>query len=263
VDAQPLVFNGIVYVVTENNSVYAIDPASGNVIASTNLGLAVTTPIGGCNSGNVGITSTPVIDPGSGTLYVMAYTYDGSEHPAFQLHALDTGSLTDKVAPAVVAASGKLTNGKVYRFNASVTRQRPALLLSVNGNVYAGFGSFCDYGDNSIPRGWLLGWQGGTLAPVEAHLNDKDAKSANDYFLTGIWMSGYGIAEDGSANLYFATGNSDPGGKSYSAKNNLSESVIELSPDLTTAESFSRPMVQTGSPTWRRTTSTCRRGACS
>jgi hypothetical protein len=91
----------------------------------------------------------------------------------------------------------------------------------------------------------LLGWKGGSLKPVGAHLNDQDATDTNDYFLTSIWMSGSGIAEDGSANLYFATGNSGtgnspPNGSSYNALNR-SESVIEMSPDLTTTESFFTP----------------------
>jgi outer membrane protein assembly factor BamB len=246
-DAQPLVFNGTVYVVTENNSVYAIDPDSGQVIASTNFGSPVTTNAIGCNSGHVGITSTPVIDPGSGTLYVMVYAYNGSGNPTYQLHALDTGSLADRVTPATVAASGTLANGKPYSFDASVTRQRPALLLSVDGNIYAGFGSYCDNPPTvpGLTRGWLLGWQGvqgsSPLAPIGARLNNKNARSLNDFFLSGIWMSGSGVAEDGSANLYFATGNSDPSGKSYNVTSNLSESVIEESPDLTTTESFFTP----------------------
>jgi hypothetical protein len=239
VDAQPLVFNGVVYVVTENNSVYAINAASGKLIARTNLGKPVTTPIYGCNQGHVGITSTPVIDPKSRTLYVIAYRYDRT--PVFQLHALDTGSLKDKIAPRTVAASSKLTNGKTYHFDARVMRQRPGLLLSVNGNVYAGFGSHCDNVSPNLSRGWLLGWHGGSLAPVGARLNDKNAQSRNDFFLTGIWMSGDGIAEDQSANLYFSTGNSDPSGTSYN-KLNLSESVIKLSPDLTTTDSFFTPV---------------------
>jgi outer membrane protein assembly factor BamB len=242
VDAQPLVFNGAVYVVTENNSVYKIDAASGSVVATTNFGVPVTPPVFGCNSGHVGITSTPVIDPNSGTLYVMDYKYNSSESPVFQLHALDTGNLKDKIAPRKVAASRRLTDGEAYSFDASVTRQRPALLLSVNGNVYAGFGSFCDAFGTNIARGWLLGWHSGSLTPVGARLNNKNAQSANDFFLTGIWMSGDGIAEDQSANLYFSTGNSDVSGLSYSQKNNLSESVIELSPDLTTTESFFTPV---------------------
>jgi hypothetical protein len=54
-------------------------------------------------------------------------------------------------------------------------------------------------------------------------------------------MMGSGIAEDSSANLYFATGNSNPDGTSYSEQYNLSQSVIELSPNLTTVESFFTP----------------------
>jgi outer membrane protein assembly factor BamB len=248
VDSQPLVFNGTVYVVTENDSVYAIDAVSGSLIAQRSLGSPVTTSAGGCNSGHVGITSTPVIDPASDTLYVIAYRYDASGNPVFRLYALDTTSLTDKVPPRRIGATRRLMGGTAYTFDALGTRQRPALLLSVNGNIYAGFGSFCDNPPSvpDITRGWLLGWQGGSLTPVGAHLNNQDAIDTNDYFLTSIWMSGSGIAEDGSANLYFATGNSDTGnppqppGSSYNA-HNLSMSVIEMSPDLTTTESFFTP----------------------
>jgi outer membrane protein assembly factor BamB len=246
VDAQPLVFNGAVYVVTENNSVYAINATSGRRITSTNFGAPVTEPVQGCTSGHVGITSTPVIDPNSGTLYVVTYTYDQGT-PVFRLHALDTGSLKNKIAARTVAASGKLTNGETYSFDASVTRQRPALLLSVNGNIYAGFGSFCDWTHDDRSRGWLLGWNSGSLAPIGAHLDNGNAQSTNDYFLTSIWMSGSGIAEDQSANLYFATGNSDPSGTSYN-NHNRSESVIELSPNLRTVESFFTPFGSEGLP---------------
>jgi hypothetical protein len=240
VDAQPLVYNGAVYVVTESNWVYKIDAASGSVIATTNLGQPVTTSTYGCSSGYVGITSTPVIDHKSETLYLIAYKYNSRRSPVFQLHALDTGSLKDKIAPGTVAASRKLTNGETYSFDASVTRQRPGLLLSVNGDVYAGFGSICDVSPN-ISRGWLMRWKSGSLAPDGGHLNNDDGQSTNDFFLTSIWMSGYGIAEDQSANLYFATGNSDPSGTSYN-EHNLSESVIELSPNLRTIESFFTPV---------------------
>jgi hypothetical protein len=243
-DAQPLVYNGQVYVVTENNSVYEINAATGSVTAHVNLGSPVTTvPPNGCNSGHVGITSTPVIDEGTNTLYVMAYTdIDGS--PAFQLHALDTATLADlSDSPVTVTASGTLTNGKPYAFDASVTRQRAALMLSVDGDIYAGFASFCDVIGTNTARGWLMGWQAGSLTPIGTHLNNRDPQtSSNDYFLTSIWMSGAGIAEDASANLYFATGNSNPNALvSYNQKYNLSQSVIELSSDLNTVESFFTP----------------------
>jgi outer membrane protein assembly factor BamB len=242
VDAQPLVLNGVVYVVTESNTVYAINGTNGKVILSNNLGSPVSTPPYGCNSGHIGITSTPVIAPHAGILYVMAYTYDSSGNPIFRLHALGTGTLKNHVAPVTVTASGTLANGQPYAFDAAVQRQRPALLLSVDGDIYAGFGSFCDTYKNNRTRGWLLGWHRGKLTPIGAHLDNEDARTpSNDYFLSSIWMSGSGIAEDNSANLYFATGNSNPDAKSYNQKHNLSESVIELSPDLNTVESFFTP----------------------
>ena len=105
VDAQPLVMPGVlitagnyqgthdvVYVATENNTVYAIDVHTGTVLLNPNFGPPVVYPLGCGNNGpNVGITSTPVIDPGSNTLYGMIYNQNQSG-PAYTLHALDLGN---------------------------------------------------------------------------------------------------------------------------------------------------------------------------
>ena len=96
----------------------------------------------------------------------MIYTQD-STGPAYRIHALDLGSLTDKVTPQLVVASHTLTDGTTFNFNATYQRQRPGLLLA-NGNVYAGFGSFCDFAAN-LSRGWLLGWSTGSLTPLPAN----------------------------------------------------------------------------------------------
>jgi len=246
VDAQPLYMpnvnitagnyqgiHNVVYVATENNSVYAIDAQSGTILLNPNFGLPVSYPLGCNNNGpNVGINSTPVIDPSSNTLYVMVYSQQ-SGGPAYMLHALDIGSLTDKVTPQTVTASHLLTDGTVFQFNATYQRQRPALLLA-NGNVYAGFGSFCDAAAN-FSRGWLLGWQTGTLTPLPSNdLFDSQATSPNDFFLSSIWMSGYGPSVDDSGNILVVTGNSDPSGTTYDGVTNIQESVIKLSPDLST-----------------------------
>ncbi len=91
VDAQPLVMldvsitagsyrgtHNVVYVATEGNSLYAIDAQSGVVLLRVNFGSPVprTALPGQCgnNGPNVGINSTPVIDPASKTIYVMVYT---------------------------------------------------------------------------------------------------------------------------------------------------------------------------------------------
>jgi hypothetical protein len=187
----------------------------------------------------VGIDSTPVIDLSANALYVIAYVNGSS--PSHQIHALNLTDLTDKPgSPVTVAASHKLTNGSTFTFNSTYQRQRPAL-LELNGNIYAGFGSYCDYHAESS-RGWVLGWNATTLAPLPANqLNDTQATSPTSYFLSSVWMSGYGIAGLGTR-LFFATGNSDcnfyvtpercPSQSAYDGKTNIQESVVRIEDDL-------------------------------
>ena len=256
VDGQPLIVPGVnitagsnqgkhdvVYVVTEGNTVYAIDAESGTVLLNPNFGKPVRFPLGCTNNGpNVGINSTPVIDAASNTLYVIVYTNDTSG-PTYRIHALDLGSLTDKVTPQVVVASHTLTDGTTFTFNGTYQRQRPGLLLA-NGNVYAGFGSFCDLGAN-LSRGWLLGWATNTLTPLPANqLFDTQASSPDAFFLSSIWMSGYGLAADDSGNILFVTGNSDYSGTTYDGVSNIQESVVKVSSNLTTVVDLFTPSNQ-------------------
>jgi hypothetical protein len=246
VDGQPLLVPGVnitagsqqgthdvVYVATENNTVYAIDAHSGTILLNPNFGKPVRYPLGCTNNApNVGINSTPVIDPSTNTLYVLVYTNDTSG-PTYRIHALDLGSLTDKVTPQVVVASHTLSDGTTFSFNATYQRQRPGLLLA-NSNVYAGFGSFCDLGAN-LSRGWLLGWATNSLTPLPGNqLFDVQAADSDSFFLSSIWMSGYGLATDDSGNILFVTGNSDYSGTTYDGVSNVQESVVKISPNLTT-----------------------------
>jgi hypothetical protein len=198
----------------------------------------------GCtnNGPNVGINSTPVIDASSNTMYVIVYTND-SNVPTYRIHALDLGSLSDKVPPRTIAASHTLLNGTTFNFNATYQRQRPGLLLA-NGNVYAGFGSFCDFSAN-LSRGWLLGWSTGSLNPLSANeLFDTQSNSPHSFFLSSIWMSGYGLASDDAGNILFVTGNSDYSGTTYDGISNIQESVVKVSPDLTTVLDLFTPSNQ-------------------
>jgi hypothetical protein len=254
VDAQPLVLANVTvasgtdpgtytlaYVVTENDTIYAIDTATGKIVLERNLGAPVPRSAlpGKCanNGPTVGITSTPVIDPESKTLYLIAYT-TRSGAPAYVLHALDTTTLADTMPPVAVSATHRLSNGTTAVFNPSVQRQRPALLES-NGRIYAGFGSFCDHAAD-LSRGWILGWSAATLAPLAANdLTDKVAKSPEDFFLSSVWMSGYGLSSDATGSIYFATSNSDPA--SYDGQNDIQESVVRESGDLTTLQTLFTP----------------------
>ncbi|MGD0504845.1 MAG: hypothetical protein ABSD02_19075 [Steroidobacteraceae bacterium] len=257
VDAQPLLMpaqhiaggvHDVVYVVSEGNTVYAIDADSGAVLLERNLGPPVPWPLGCGNNGpNVGITSTPVIEPIRGRLIVMSYV--NGMPPTYQLHALNLTTLADEVAPVTVAASQTLTDGTSFTFDATYQRQRPGL-LHMNGVIYAGFGSFCDF-SASHSRGWVLGWNDQTLKPLaHAELNDTQATSPTDFFLSSVWMSGFGLAGTGGT-IYFSTGNSDcnfyvnpeacPSQSTYDGVTNIQESVVSMNSNLSAREGVFTP----------------------
>jgi hypothetical protein len=254
VDAQPLLVPGVtiagrrhtvVYVATENDTIYAIDAATGSILLQQNFGNPVVQSAlpGQCNNNSavVGINSTPVIDRASNTLYVMIYTLENNSY-VYRLHALGLGTLADKMTPVVVQATAQLVDGSHWSFVPGANRQRAAL-LEANGNIYAAFGSFCD-GSANIARGWLLGWQTGSLTRLAANeITNKlvPAQSPNNFLLSGIWMSGSGVAADGGGNLYFVTGNSDFSGTTYNSVFNLSESVVKMPPDLAKVSGYFTP----------------------
>jgi outer membrane protein assembly factor BamB len=249
VDAQPLLVpaeqiaggtHDVVYIVSENNTVYAIDASSGAILMQRNLGAPVPTPLGCGNNGpNVGITSTPVIDLAKGEMFLIAYI--NGTTPSYQLHALNLITLADSLPPVTVVASQTLTDGTTFKFNATYQRQRPGL-LEMGGNIYAGFGSFCDFSANQS-RGWVLGWKAANLAPlVHAELNDTQATSPTSFFLNSVWMSGFGLAAGEGNHVIFSTGNSDcnfydssekcPGKTTYDGVTNIQESVISMQSNL-------------------------------
>jgi hypothetical protein len=278
VDAQPLVIPGfinghdIVFVVDESNWVYQIDANTGAVLTKVNLGRPIQKPPGCGNGINLGISSTPVIDWASQTLFVIAYVNTNlgvnPAAPAYFLHALDLVSLKDKVSPLKVVASHPLTaaNSAAFTFNATYQKPRPALLFA-NNKVYAAFGSFCDF-SASHSRGWLLGWSwnGTALAALPANqLADRQSSSPTSFFLSSIWMSGAGPASDELGNVIFSTGNSD--GRSTSTWSdsapcsgtatgsvptsvpcsNIQESVVKLNGNLTQVTGLFSPNAHYGS----------------
>jgi hypothetical protein len=217
--AQPLyVYNvtipnqgmhNVVYVATENDTVYAFD-ADG--LSSTPLwqdslilngGTAVScTDLNVCGSINpiFGITGTPVIDGSTGTLYVVAFTKENGSYIQ-RLHALDITSGAEKFnAPVVIAASVHGKGGGSVKgtltFSASHENQRDALLLS-NGVVYMGWGTF------SLPtwHGWIMGYSAQNVQEQVAVFNDTP-----NGLRGGIWNAGSGLMADAAGNIYVLTG---------------------------------------------------------
>ncbi|HTC91823.1 MAG TPA: Ig-like domain-containing protein [Terriglobales bacterium] len=216
--------HNVVYVATEHDSVYAFDADSNTGANANPLWKVSLIPAGGTtvSSGNdagcsdlvpeIGITSTPVIDANSGTIYVVSKTKESGKF--FQrLHALDITSGAEKFGgPVMIQASVKGTgdgsSGGIVTFNALKEHNRTSLLLQ-NGLVYIGWASHCD---NGPYHGWLMAYNPTTLAQVAVFNTSPNSG------LSGIWMGGAGLAGDGT-NVFFATGNGtfdvNAGGKDY------------------------------------------------
>ena len=91
--AQPIVVGSTVIVATENNYVYGLNSATGAIAWNVDLGPAWPASAIGCGdlAPNVGVTATPVYDPGSGYVYLTAKVNDGADaqHPHYYMHALN------------------------------------------------------------------------------------------------------------------------------------------------------------------------------
>jgi len=249
VDAQPLIVTNqpiegqgvhtVAYVATENNSIYAIDAFTGAKLKKVNLGTPVQIPNCNNNAMAVGINGTPTIDVRTKTLYVIAYVMVGTT-PSFHLHALDLETLKDLPgSPTTFNPAYTLKPGSTVPFEQTYQRQRTAL-LQANGDIYAGFASYCDH-DTDKSRGWVLGWNQTNLKPISSS-NELINKSppGTSFYLSSVWMSGYGIAADpDDGSLFFTTGNTGTG--TYNGKTNLAESLVKLSPDLSAVDDYFTP----------------------
>ncbi len=227
--------HNVVYVATAHDSVYAFDADTGTEYWHVSLGTPVPSTV--INTQNilveVGIISTPVIDPSTGTLYAVAKTYENNVQ-IFRLHALDITSGAEKFGGPVqisasVSGSGEQSSGGKVPFVASRENQRAAVTL-VNGIVYLAFASHEDY---SPYHGWLLGYKASNLQQVQVYnVTPNSGEGA-------IWMGGQGLVADSSNNLYLITANSTQ--SSENASGDYGESFLKLVPSgnsLTVADYF-------------------------
>ena len=192
----------VVFVATEHDSVYAFDADSGgsplwqvtllDAAHGASPGATTDPP---SNSGcalipEYGITGTPVIDPLTGTLFVVSDTIE-NQYPVLRLHALDLATGAEKFGgpaeiQASVAGTGNGSSGGILNFDPKWENQRAGLLL-LNGNVYIAFGSHCDFGPW---HGWVLGYNAATLAQSAKFVTTPDGLGS------GVWMGGSGLAAD-------------------------------------------------------------------
>ncbi len=228
--AQPLVkanltlpgkgsFNAV-FLATQHSSIYAIDADTATPLwrrSFINPATGLTTRTTGASediSPEVSITSTPVIDAASGTLYVVAETVQSGSPAYYWLHAIDITTGTDKVPPVVISASVG-SGATPLLIDAATSQQRTGLVLS-NGVVYVGLGSNAD---NFPWVGWLVGYDAATLAQVSLLCT-----SPGGQWGSGIWSSGEAPPVDASGNIYISTGNGY-----FNNTNSWGDSVLKLS----------------------------------
>jgi hypothetical protein len=203
--AQPLIADGTLLAVTEDDRAYGLDPVTGAVRWETQFG----TPV---NAGSepsdtikctdlephVGITGTPVIDTEHNIAYFVSNRYlpASSSEIGWYMDAIELGS-GKEVANFPVKIEGEAQNlPPGVKFEASQELQRPALLM-MNGIIYAGFGSHCDH---EPYEGWIVG------VSAAGNVTTKWATSGHG---GSIWQSGGGLVSDGPGQILFSTGNEE------------------------------------------------------
>src|SRR5438445_3802086 len=185
--------HNVVFAATEHDSVYAFDGDGGGQLwkrSFINPASGVTSVpqpdvISGDIVPEIGITGTPVIDPATNTMYVVAKTKEvvgGVAHYVQRLHALDITTGLDRATNGMatigdttiggpddgytdttsiaVPGTGVGSDGTTLRFNALRENQRAALTLA-NGTVYIAWAS---HGDNGPYHGWVVGYGASDLA---------------------------------------------------------------------------------------------------
>ena len=214
-------FHNVVIIATEADSVYAydadasgaplwkasmVDAAHGAGSGETPLNSATTLA---CTDVQplIGISSTPVIDPISNTIYVEAKSTDGVNY-FHRLHALDILTGNEKspgpiqIKATVPGTGDGSTNGQLVFDSASISlhqQARPGLLL-MNGTIFMAFGSHCDFGPW---HGWLFAYDAATFTQKSVYVTTPNGG------MGGFWMSGAGVAADSNGNIYIPSGNGD------------------------------------------------------
>ncbi|HVI07392.1 MAG TPA: hypothetical protein VND65_03760, partial [Candidatus Binatia bacterium] len=236
--------HNVVYVATENDSVYAFDadglsPAPLWQVSFINAAQGTTTvPCGTDGNSSIscnvfpfyGVTSTPVIDPNSNTMYLVARTAQNGTY--FQsLHALDLTSGAEKFGgPVVIQGSvpgtGAGSVGGLIAFDPLADIQRAALLL-LNGTVYIGWAG--------AAHGWIMAYNATTLTQTAIFNTTPNA------VIGGVWGSGAGLAADSSGNLYASVG--DAAFDASTGGSDFGDTVMRMNSSLAVEDYFA-PMDQ-------------------
>jgi outer membrane protein assembly factor BamB len=228
VRGQPLVARGRVVAATETNLVVALDPATGRVLWSVSLGPPLTGVAAAVGCGNIdplGITSTPVVDPATGTVFVVGTVADGPRSVHHQLVGLDLATGKVRVSAAV--------DPPLPPWESPLQLLQRASLAFAAGRVYVPYGGHA--GDCGHYHGWLVG---ALATDPTRQVSFEVAAGAEG---GAIWQSGGAPAVDAQGNVYVSTGNSNPFPEAGPDPGRYSESVVKLDPGLRPVAAFQDP----------------------
>jgi hypothetical protein len=245
--AQPLYIAGlsmpsgthnVLFAATEHDSVYALDADHNQVLWRVSMldtahgatAGATTVPSGDVSnfdiSPEIGITSTPVIDPVTETIYVVAKSKESGNY-LWRLHALDLTTGAERPnSPAVISGSvpgtGVASVNGVLSFQSKIQSNRESLLL-LNGQVYFGYAS---YGDKGSYHGWVFAYDAATLKQTGIYSPTPNGHEG------GVWEAGAGLAADtviSGGRIFLATGNGTFDAKQpWTNTQDYGESVLTL-----------------------------------
>lgn len=210
--------HNVVYVATEHDSVYAFDADDNHgTNASPLWHTSFIDPVKGITAvpsrdylrctaiePEIGITSTPVIDPASGTLYIEVMTKESAGETftyVHRLHALDVTTGKERPeSPVKIEATlpGTGDGADTVVFTPKTQKQRPGLLL-VNGVIYTAWSSQCERLEPY--HGWLLGYDSKTLHQVAVFNSTPNGAEGS------FWESGVAPAADTKGNIFVVSGN--------------------------------------------------------
>jgi hypothetical protein len=231
--------HNVVYVATQNDSLYAFDADGLSSKALWQVSFvnpaAGITPVT-CTSSHTpnvycsvypvaGILSTPVIDPTSGTIYLVARTDNNGAF--FQtLHAIDITTGAEKFGGPVnitgsVPGTGQNSKNGVITFPTNVAIQRSGLLLA-NGRIYIAWAA--------VQHGWIMAYDAQTLQQ-KAILNTTPNSIGG-----GVWASGNGLVADASGYIYAAV--ADGGFDANTAGTDYGDTILKLDASLNLVDYF-------------------------
>jgi polyvinyl alcohol dehydrogenase (cytochrome) len=216
---EPLLFAGRVYVATENDTVYALSAATGQVAWSSHVASPV--PSGDLPCGDitptVGITGTPVIDPARDEIFAVADELVRGA-PAHVLVGLSVATGKTEMSQDVDPPGA----------DTAALLQRTGLTLD-DGRVVFGMGG--NFGDCASYRGRVTAAPETGGRPLVFTVDSGPGESQG-----AVWMGGAAPVVDSAGHVWVSTGN----GSVYSASHAYddSDSVLELSPTMRLLQYF-------------------------